>query len=1457
MQFKTVQTHLAKKAAKYLSKELHTRIDLEGIYIKPFKSLVLEGLYVQDLQKDTLLYAPKLTVDIGYFSLDERKITINTLQLDSSMFYLKDYKDKTTNLQFIINYFDTGTPSTQKKKKRKPYDINLEKIVLNNIGFRYKNFRVDTVINGINFDDILLKNLNGTFLHLDTRNHLAKFDVKHLSFYEKSGFYLKNLSTNATIDTNQMEFKKLLLQTADTRLTDYVKLSYKKFRDFGHFIRKVRVKANLKDTYLHPQDIAYFAPQVGQIKLDVRVEGSLSGYVNNIKARNFSVKAGQTTYLKGNFNIKGLPKISETFLDLDFDQIYTNKKDADFIVSALTSSKQAQVPEIVEKFGNVNFKGRFTGFPKDFIAYGEFKTRLGRLISDVNMKILKKPVYEGTIKAVDFNIGDLLNDANLGRTTLTAKIKGEGFDKKQLAEQLNSNITYLDYKGYRYNNIQVDGSFKRNLFAGKIKVNDANIKLDFDGNINLNPALPEFNFTAELRNAKLNVLNLTKDTLQVDADFKTNFTGNNLGNIQGNLALRQIKVTSPKTTFAIQTLQLSANGTGKNRSLTVNSDILDASINGEYDINTLPSYFLTVAKKYVPSLQAKTVKPSPQNFDFQLELKYFDPLSTLFFPHLKLPQGALMNGKFTSDQNSATFNAFAKLAEYKGVKVNNIIIDETTTDKALNIFISSDRVDITDSLYIKNVNIANVLKNDSLNLNIKLSDKNATNQLDLNGLVQFKRDSSALFSILPSDVIINRETWKIQEQVRIGFDAGKTTIKDFELSHNEQILTIDGIISQDPKEKLNVKFDKFNLQTFNPLTKGEGIDLKGELNGGIDIASVLKTPRIESNLSVSSLIMNNTSVGDLQLKADFDNETKLVNVVLDIQKEHLKTLNIAGTYNANAEENSLDMTVSMDNSELIIFEPFLKRLVSNLTGTVSADLKLTGKIFNPQIDGTLKLNNAGLIVNYLKTPYHINDEVTVQNSVILLDNLILKDIKNHEAIANGTVDMKNPNNPDIDVIITARNFMALNTRAKDNPLYYGTAYGTGTFSFKGPTDNMHINIDAKTEAGTIFNIPLNSSETVSENDFITFVSKDSSNVPPPKKQNTFKGLVMDFNLAVDRNTEVNIYTDIGKLTGKGESDALNLRITSLGDFEMKGDYLISEGQFEFTAQDFINKIFDIRHGGSIRWTGDPMHAQISLKAVYSVRTSVKPLYQAAGLPSDDDKRVQAEAIMNLNGDLLKPDISFDLNFPTDAYVKDELQGFLSDVNNKNQQALSLIVRRSFSPNTGLNLNLGAASSTLASAGTELLFNQFNNILAQSLNLNFVDLNIRSFNEASASFRFLNDRLVFTYGVTDRRAELYDYNFIGNSIARDVEALYLLKRDGSLVLRFSNRLNNRSFLDLSYNNEYVSAIGLVFRQEFDNANEFLRLLIGNKRREERRKQNPQNPSSPIATKPDEPEIKSKR
>lgn len=1434
LQFKSVQTYTAKKVASYLSKELKTTISIGGLYIKPFKSLVLEKLVVLDLDKDTLANFPVFSVDINKLSFEERILSTKSLKIEDGRFYLKDNKDGSSNLDFIINYFDSQTPQTKIKKKK--FEFIFDKITFENFSFKYKNLKIDTLVKGVNFEDIDVKQLNGDFENLNTKDHLLQAQINNLTLKEKSGFYLKNLTALASIDSNAIELKNLLLLTGKTRLTDYYQMKFKRFRDFNSYVKKVKMNARFKNSYISSSDVAYFAPELDTIKLDISIDGQISGYVNDLKAKNLTIKAGKATYLKGNFTLKGLPYWDETFMNLNFEMAGTNKKDLDQLLRGLTNNKIKAVDSVISKFGNINFNGSFTGFQNDFIAFGEFKTQLGRFKSDINLKMNAKgvPTYVGNVKTFDFNLGELVNEKTLGKISSALYIKGKGTQLKDLKEELNGQVAYLDFNGYRYQNIKIDGTFEKKFFDGKLNINDKNIQLNFDGNVNLNPQLPVFNFNATIKNAKLKPLKLYKDSLEIDATLSSNFTGNSLNNIEGNLLVEQIKLSNSKKNYHIKSLQLNANNLGVNRSLTIKSDVLDASIKGQYDLNSIVSYYKAIAKTYLPSLSTAIIKYKPQIFDFNLKIKNFEPIAALFIPGLKIDNQAILVGSFDSRNQKAILNGSVNKLSYQGIIVNNIIIDENTTAKQLTAIVTADRIDLNDSLYIKNVNISNLIRNDSLTLNIKLSNADDVNQLDLNGLVEFAVAETAKISILPSSLKINDENWEIQEKASISLNNGKTSIGNFSLSNKKQVIKVDGLISENPNDLLNIGFENFSLTTLNPLVKAMGLKLDGKVNGKTKIFSVLKAPKIADSLNIEKLSLNGIIIGDLTDTSSYNNEKKTATLYTQIISEGKETLKATGTLDFTTE--NIDAIVKLDESKLAILTPFLQKLVSNLKGNFSANLTAQGTFERPQFTGDISFDNAELTVNYLKTTYVLNDKVQVKNTVIALENLTLKDLEGNQAIANGTVDLNNIDNPDIQVGLVAKNFMALNTTAKDNPLYFGKAYATGDFSFKGPTDNMNIDIDARAEKGTIFNLPLNSSETISDKDFITFISKDTTKTI--KRTNNFNGLTMNLKLRVDPNSLTNIYTVLGKLSGKGNAE-LELNIKKDGDFEMTGDYIIESGVFDFTAQEVINKRFEIRQGGSIRWTGNPTTAQINLKAIYALRASLGDLYTAANRDQGSaDERLQTEVEMGLSGLLLKPEIKLDIFFPANPAKREEFQAYFNDGNNLDRQALSLIIQRKFAPGSGkenLGQQLGSVGKNTA---TELIFNQFNNLLS-SLNLTFVDINIQSLTEANASFKFFNDRVIVNAGIVDNTKSSIDYTggLFRENVGKEVEILGLIKKDGTLVGKLANKPPTQQsiFANPGVNpNTNITSLGLVYTQQFDTFGEFIRKITGKYRKEQERK-----------------------
>jgi len=1456
-----VQTWAAKKAAAYLSEQWHTTVHINSLYLEPFTSVILEDFYVLDKRKDTLVNMPKLTVGISGFSLfhsiKQHTLDLKLVKLDNPSIYLKEYKDSTTNLKFILDYF--SSPDTV-KSKGKPWNVIFQKVAIRNMHFRYKNYLVDTAVNGVNFDDADITHFSAVIKNMDVTHHLFKGDVHNLTLHEKSGLFIRNLTTNATVDTNMILAQHLLLRTANSEVKDYFRMKFKSFSDFSDIEDRVMMDANFKSSRVSSKDISFFTTGLEKVKFDLGIDGKIHGLVRSLSAKNLLITGGQATYVRGDFELRGLPDWNNTFLDLNFNQVATNKKDLDFLYSNFSGTKNAHVPDIVAKFGNINFTGRFTGLQNDFVAFGTFKTKLGRFDPDINLKINKKgiPAYSGKLNTSNFDLGGLLGNDDIGRATLSANVNGSGDEFKNLTEVLDAKLAYLNFKGYDYHNLTLNGNLSKKIASGKATINDKNINLTIGGSVNLNPALPIYNFTASVKDAHLHTLKLIKDTITISTQMKTKFAGNSLENFDGHIELSPIHIIDPRNNYTVDSVDLSSSGKGNDRLLSLKSDIADGSIKGSFDLATLPSYFKKIVKKYIPSLKIDYITPKPQHFAFNLVLKNTDPITAIFVPELKIPDQGTFVGEFNTADEIATLNGYVKTIKYGTTVFHDLILDENTSNSQLGLNISLSRINITDSLFIKNIDISNVLKNDNLNFNVKLADKDATNQLDLYGLVEFGRDTTAKLKLLPSDVILEHQDWKLQEQTHIRFLNGKILVSNFQLSNGTQKMRIDGLISDNPEDKLKLTFEKFSMATFDQLTRHSGLMLTGLLNGGVTFSGITKTPGVDAHLTIDSLNMNKTLVGNVNIESALDNDRKEADMKVSIHNRGTETMNIAGVYSLakDAEDHALNFNIKMDHAQVVIFDPFIRELVSNPKGTVSSDLKLTGPLSKPQLNGTVTLENASVTVNYLKTSYTVNDKLTVANSVININNMMMRDVHGGTGTVNGKVDLNNLNNPDIEATVEAKNLMALNTTFKDNHLYYGTAYGTGTFSFSGPVNTMNINIKARTQAGTVFNIPLNTSSTVGEYDFIRFVShRDSTKLAPVK--NAFDGVTLNLDLTIDEKTLVKITTDYGVLEGSGTARNLNLNINSLGDFNMFGDFLISTGKFEFTAKNFISKNFTVNQGGTIRWTGDPANAQINLNAIYEVRTDVGPLYLAAGLSSpkgSEQVLVQAELVITKS--LLQPNIDFDFNFPTDPTIKDDLGTYLNDYNNRSQQALSIIVRRNFTSNNASNLK-NQALQTAGDAVSEFAFNKLNAFISQSNIKNF-DLSLRSIHDASATLSLLKNRLILTGSlytntgsndIFNNNTSLFNSSF--SNITRDFEAQYLLRPDGALTARYSYRVLNSTTLNTIGDQlgvQYVNGLGLVFQNDFDTFGEFFKNIFRGKRRR-------RIPASPLTT--DTPALTDKR
>src|SRR5690606_41415733 len=77
--------------------------------------------------------------------------------------------------------------------------------------------------------------------------------------------------------------------------------------------------------------------------------------------------------------------------------------------------------------------------------------------------------------------------------------------------------------------------------------------------------------------------------------------------------------------------------------------------------------------------------------------------------------------------------------------------------------------------------------NDSLVFNLELSERSATNYLNLNGDIHFAHNSPAYIHFRPSFIVINKDTWALNEEAKMHISQGKVYINDRSDEHTSEL----------------------------------------------------------------------------------------------------------------------------------------------------------------------------------------------------------------------------------------------------------------------------------------------------------------------------------------------------------------------------------------------------------------------------------------------------------------------------------------------------------------------------------------------------------------------------------------------------------------------------------------------------------------------------------------------
>jgi len=1541
-----VQNWLVKKAVSILSDNLKTEVSVKHVDIGFFNKLLIEGVLVKDLKKDTLVYAGAVKLNITDWFFLTKKPVIKYIGLSDAIINMKR-SDSVWNYQFLLDYFATPKSTT---KSGNNIQIDLKTVDLKNISFNkvdgwigqdLKGFvgkmylkadafdftKKQIKINEINLDNprfgiydytgnrpinttkpTITNNIdepalqwnagnwtisvgkitlqNGTFINereTSRSPYSDRFDGLHIIFsaitgqlnnvlfnkdtisthlklstIEKSGFKVNEIVADMKLTPTIMEFNNLDIITDKSRVGNYYAMRYKDFNaDMSDFLHKVKLEGKFSNSNIHSDDIAFFAPELKDWNRNIKFDGQAKGSIDNLAARSFTLKSDNTV-INGDISLKGLPDINNTFIDFKSNNLTTNYYDLVKLIPSLKRVAQQQF----QSLGTIRFKGNFTGFIKDFVAYGNINTSIGNLNADVNMKLPdgKLATYSGKISSQGLNIGKLFNNPKLGLVALDGKVKGTGLTLKSLNANFDGKVYSLEFSGYAYKNITLNGNFVKNLFTGKLDINDPNLKINnLNGSISLLGDTTKFNFDADLQYANLQELNLTKDNFILSGLLNFDFVGNNIDNFLGKAKMYNASLLhdSSKLSFDFFSLNSYKDSAG-NKVLQVETNEMEGNIAGKFKILELPDAFSIFLNRYYPSYFNKpNYDMGDQDFSFNIKTKLVDEYVRLFDSRLKGFDNSTFSGNLRLAQNIFNVSASVPILNYDGKVFENILLNATGNLDSLNTDISVSEIRISDSLHLPNAKLKFSSKNDVSTISLTTSASKTISNAQLNARVQTYPDGVSI-DFSPSSFILNDKKWDLAKDGHITLRKSYIEANNVKfLQGNQEIVISTELDELTDHTNLVANLKKVNINDFTQLILKQP-RLEGILTGTLRLRDPFGKQILEFDAAAEEFRLDDSEIGTVKIKGDVNITTGEITAKGNADGKNYK-FDIDGKYNyKDTSANQSNFSFKAERFDISILNNYLKGIFSNMTGNVNSELKIYGGPNHRYVTGPINITEGSLKIDYTQCTYKFSNEtINFYPDEIDFGMLQLKDSLNNTGTASGKLHHNFFSDFGFDNIrFETAKMLLLNTSSRDNSQFYGNVTGKALMTLNGPMNDMRMNITgtpSPVDSSHIY-IPTSNSQEYGKIDYIDFIQYGS------RMEDEFKGkqesnFFVNMNLTANPACKIDVILD--EATGdviKGRGNGLlNITVGTKEPLTIRGKYDITDGEYKFNFQTFLQKYFSIDNG-SITWNGDPYEAQIDIDAEYLAHNV--DLSSLATSRGKFQQKSDLNIVAHLTNTLKAPKIAFEFVIPEnkqsesskDPVLLENLKKFSKDENEQNRQVASLLLFNTFINDNNGGFGASTANFLSGTAG-QVISGFLNNQLTKVFQRLFKDPTITpyiSFNsnynltstelinalEASGNFGFkkayINGRLIISLGgnIDYNNPYILQARQTNVLLTPDITVEYLLSADGKLrIVGF-----NRTVVDATLGQRNRTGVRLSYSRDFDKYTKAERI----QHREERKK-----------------------
>jgi len=1442
-----VQTVVAKNVLTYIFEEDNVELDIERIAITPFSAVEIAGLYLSDQEKDTLLFANSLKIYVGDWNVSPFQLKFDSVILDNSKFYMSVPEgDSLFNLQYVIGRFSSDSKDTSKTD----YYLEFATVILNNVFFHWNDFNLPDTGYGVNFNHIAAHQISASIHNVQITPEEISASIASIGLNEKSGFELTDLKTEFTLNDNVIDFEHLTVMTPNTRIEGSYAMKHNAYKSFSDYIHEVEMIAVLDSSIVSSYDLAFFIPQLEGMEEMVSIDGVYQGTVSSFKMEQFTLGYGKSTFLVGQMDIHGLPEIQTTQINLYLTDGYVLRSDLESIpLPPYSSSNTLELPAQLKKWRYSKLYGKYIGTLKNFIADASFATNLGTIVSDIQVNNNTKALsYQGTVQLQSVQLGKLLENQDLNLVSGSLKIKGSGTEVKSANVLAKGKVSAIDFRGYRYQGINIDGQFKNGRFDGDLNVNDPLCKLNFDGSLSFLTKKDTYRFKLQMDTlfpVQLGLYNRDSSAF-FSGNMDVNLIGSSIDTVMGFALFSDVFYQENDSTLYIDTMSVESFVKDSLREIHIVSSLGDISLKGDAVLKGADEAITKILDNALPAYFENEYDINNNKGGMVLYANMNENLNdvfSVFVPKLSIESNLVIRSSFFLDPPTLNFSVNAEGLSYAKLTVDSFELNGGFLDSTFHSELIADSIALNENIRIENLSLVTDFTEDSVNLYLdyyNTGDKAYAGRVDLGGRVNSPTKFG--FSIYKAFVEVADSVWRFAPDNYVEIDSNLVKIDHLEVRSYNKFIKLDGVIGPSITDSIQLDFSNLNLSNIGRILNRSDIKLSGTSSGRIVSNNTTTNPLILMDVAIEELELNEMAIGSGKLISEWNNELKRAEVDFDLIRlpdslipDTVHSLKMNGFIYPSRAKNNLDLRLGTQGFYLQSLEPFTKSFMDSLDGRITGYIGVSGEFDHPVLQGEFDLVDSRFRVKYLNSTYYAkNEKLRIEEDWFGFDNLKLTDQNGNKANTIATVYHTNFADINYDVSVNMTDFLVLNTTSNDNDMYYGTGYLTGDVAISGYDQTVFLELDAKTAKRSNFIIPLSGSSEIGQSDFITFVNSDGSVDSLDEEKMDLSGIEMTFNLKVDPSTKVRmIFDDVtgDELSARGTGD-LKLEINSKGDFGMYGKYRVSSGNYSFTFKNLFSKKFDLEEGGTIAWNGDPLNADMNITAIYNVRAPLGEILNDSTMTT----KVNNECLMKMTERLSQPKIDFDIRLPNASPgIAQQVKSQMSTPEEINKQVFSLLLFNRYSPpQSGLSAaGVGAATSS------DLISNQLNNWISKMDNQLF-DLGVSEIKsgevEIALSKKLLDDRLILESNVgVNRTAETSADAPTQGQFVGDFKLEYLITENGKIRGKVFNRTENRSSIETQNGaNAQTQGVGIVLREDFNSAGELWRKMFNNQERKDKRK-----------------------